>query len=742
MFYSFTVLCSAGKRRDNVCNNIASHPPPPLEGYTKMEPQILRNIETNNGIAQSQACKEDSYEKNGTYFPVSGNCTSGKLNLKPFSEQNGPESTTAKFGNKSFFVLRHSDLSNLGISEEQLTSKHFGNEDLWTKEFLSENVSAAELNDSYDSFDHQPMSKTAQCINSESIPSFKLECGCAPDCTGSSDGTYSDICDHTCTRGCHPFSSYQQRPLDGEGDDGELGRQIESEEDSFKISGKRRGGRKGRTRVNLKEDYRRDGRQHLFSGNKHKFSRKKSHAEGRPPLKSFIPQPLVKFSTSCVQLLIDLVLLIGKYVEMLGILIYTTILLPASDLGLLKIQLRTFGLWSHHQMKNSWQLICSFGSWLLRVLKMLCALLFLLLMLAMGCARLCWQYIKRVFERVGGRSNCVHWISERLRRVWALITQNRTFSRLVGQLRKLKSHKNTPWVSSGSPTAGRYQPGEEVERLLTMADIPEEDLNPFQVLGVEANASEIELKKAYRQLAVLVHPDKNNHPRAEEAFKILRAAWDTVSNPEKRREYEMKKMSETELAKSMNEFLTKLQDDLKDAMNSMMCSKCQGKHRRFEMDRDPANARYCAECGNMHPADEGDFWAESSMLGLKITYFAMMQGTVFDITEWAGCQQVRISPDTHRVPYHISFGSRNPTNPGRQRATSENSPTSVADLQNLLNKIFQGSPSQMPSRNVFNTPQQSPQGAQSATGPVKPESAPRSDTKAKRKKKVRRPLQR
>lgn len=50
------------------------------------------------------------------------------------------------------------------------------------------------------------------------------------------------------------------------------------------------------------------------------------------------------------------------------------------------------------------------------------------------------------------------------------------------------------------------------------------------------------------------------------------------------------------------------------------------------MDRDPANARYCAECAKMHPAEEGDFWAESSMLGLKITYFAMMQGKVFDIT--------------------------------------------------------------------------------------------------------------
>uniref|UniRef100_A0A3Q3VTW8 J domain-containing protein n=1 Tax=Mola mola TaxID=94237 RepID=A0A3Q3VTW8_MOLML len=60
-------------------------------------------------------------------------------------------------------------------------------------------------------------------------------------------------------------------------------------------------------------------------------------------------------------------------------------------------------------------------------------------------------------------------------------------------------------------------------------------LNPFTVLGVQVHASEAELKKAYRQL---VHPDKNKHPRAGEAFKVLRSAWDIVSNPETRREYE------------------------------------------------------------------------------------------------------------------------------------------------------------------------------------------------------------
>lgn len=53
------------------------------------------------------------------------------------------------------------------------------------------------------------------------------------------------------------------------------------------------------------------------------------------------------------------------------------------------------------------------------------------------------------------------------------------------------------------------------------------------------------------------------------------------------------------------------------------------------MDRDPLSARYCAECSQLHPAEEGDLWAESSLLGLKITYFAMMDGKVYDIT--GGC---------------------------------------------------------------------------------------------------------
>lgn len=50
------------------------------------------------------------------------------------------------------------------------------------------------------------------------------------------------------------------------------------------------------------------------------------------------------------------------------------------------------------------------------------------------------------------------------------------------------------------------------------------------------------------------------------------------------------------------------------------------------MDREPLEARFCAECNRFHSAEEGDLWAESSMLGLRITYFAFMDGKVYDIT--------------------------------------------------------------------------------------------------------------
>ena len=61
----------------------------------------------------------------------------------------------------------------------------------------------------------------------------------------------------------------------------------------------------------------------------------------------------------------------------------------------------------------------------------------------------------------------------------------------------------------------------------------------YSILGIDKNASEDDIKKSYRKLAIKYHPDKNpNNKEAEEKFKDLAEAYDVLSDPNKRKQYD------------------------------------------------------------------------------------------------------------------------------------------------------------------------------------------------------------
>ncbi|KAH3816830.1 dnaJ homolog subfamily B member 9-like [Dreissena polymorpha] len=60
----------------------------------------------------------------------------------------------------------------------------------------------------------------------------------------------------------------------------------------------------------------------------------------------------------------------------------------------------------------------------------------------------------------------------------------------------------------------------------------------YEILGLKRNANEKEIKRAFRKLALKYHPDKNKDPDAEEQFREIAKAYEVLSDPEKRRQYD------------------------------------------------------------------------------------------------------------------------------------------------------------------------------------------------------------
>lgn len=72
---------------------------------------------------------------------------------------------------------------------------------------------------------------------------------------------------------------------------------------------------------------------------------------------------------------------------------------------------------------------------------------------------------------------------------------------------------------------------EEVQAVLKIKDY-------YQLLGVGKDADEVAIKNAYKKLALKFHPDKNKAQGAKEAFNKISNAYETLSNADKRANYD------------------------------------------------------------------------------------------------------------------------------------------------------------------------------------------------------------
>ena len=73
--------------------------------------------------------------------------------------------------------------------------------------------------------------------------------------------------------------------------------------------------------------------------------------------------------------------------------------------------------------------------------------------------------------------------------------------------------------------------------ILFFASASAKDL--YDIIGVKKTATQKDIKKKFREKAKLLHPDKNQSPNAEKDFRELAEAYETLSDPEKRRSYDL-----------------------------------------------------------------------------------------------------------------------------------------------------------------------------------------------------------
>lgn len=101
-------------------------------------------------------------------------------------------------------------------------------------------------------------------------------------------------------------------------------------------------------------------------------------------------------------------------------------------------------------------------------------------------------------------------------------------------VRKRQTNVNNEGPQANDTSSGEYtkEQHEMCERILRCKDY-------YEVLHISKEATDTEIKRSYKKLALQLHPDKNRAPGAVEAFKALGNAAGVLTDAEKRKHYDL-----------------------------------------------------------------------------------------------------------------------------------------------------------------------------------------------------------
>ncbi len=107
----------------------------------------------------------------------------------------------------------------------------------------------------------------------------------------------------------------------------------------------------------------------------------------------------------------------------------------------------------------------------------------------------------------------------------------------------------------------------------------------YQILEVDKKASQEAIKSAYRRLAMLYHPDKNQEPEAEEMFKKIAEAYAVLSDPSQRKQYDLNNEPRTVLRRNKQEQMWQIirEHKQREARTNQMLWEFQEQERTYRI---------------------------------------------------------------------------------------------------------------------------------------------------------------